>query len=91
MQHPKNQNSDASPRLVIAAEAEDGDFDKVTLENWKAEGFEVTYLPLSKIKTQGECEEALQELADSLDGRKKYAIIGPLLFPGSPCLPKELS
>ena len=84
MHHTKQQNANPFPRLFVAAEAEDEEFDKVTLENWEAEGFNVTYLPFSIIQTHWECEMILQGFADTLDVGEEYAVIGPLLFPGAP-------
>ena len=75
-----DHSADVSPRLVVTAEAEDGNFDKVTIDNWKAEGFDVTYLPLSTINTQVKCQKTLQGLSDPLSPGKKYAMIGPPSF-----------
>ena len=60
------------PKLVLTSQ--DAEFDPVTIRNWHAEGFKVTYLPYTG--TQKEFERALQLLPDSLELGEKYAIVG---------------
>lgn len=61
-----------APKLVVTAE--DSDFDPVTLQNWKTEGFDVSYLAFDK--SRKEYVRALQHLADPLDLGECYAIVG---------------
>lgn len=64
----------ARPKVFITAE--DDDFDEVTLQNWREEGFEVSYLPFT-----GSREDyilSLQHLADPLELGENFAIVGLL-------------
>jgi len=70
----------AIPKLVLTAE--DQDFDPLTIQIWKAEGFEVSYLPFTG--SRKDYEKNLLHLADPLDLGEKYAIIG--LLPALPFL-----
>ncbi len=61
------------PRLYVTAE--DDDFDEVTLQDWRAEGFNVAYVPL------GAGGEEYAERLDSLKNAglgvgEQFAIIG---------------
>lgn len=64
------------PQLVLAAE--DATFDRVTVQHWKEEGFQVTYMACSAW-TQKEFESHLQDVSDQLELAEKYAIVG-LIF-----------
>ena len=64
------------PRVVLTAE--DPDFDPVTIQHWKDEGFEVSYLPLDTTSA-ATCKayiQQLQHLADPLELGEKYALVG---------------
>ncbi|KAL8930761.1 MAG: hypothetical protein Q9208_000302 [Pyrenodesmia sp. 3 TL-2023] len=65
-------NSTQQPRVVVTAE--DADFDAVTLQHWRDEGFEVSYLPFTATKKA--YVEELHHLADPLELGEKYAIVG---------------
>lgn len=62
-------------RLVLTAES--ADFDSVTIQNWKDEGYSVSYLPF--VDSRKEYIHKLQHLADPLELGQKYAIVGLLL------------
>lgn len=64
--------SQVPPRLVLTAE--DSTFDPTTTQNWKDEGYQVSYLPFTS--SRKEYVKALQHLADPLDLGEKYAIVG---------------
>ena len=67
-----NDNTVARPKVVIAAKGDE--FDQVTIENWTAEGFEVSYLPYTG--SRQDYVRYLQHLADSLELGEHFAIIG---------------
>ncbi len=67
----------STPRLVLTAE--DESFDTITIQNWKDEGFQVTYLPFTGSRKQ--YERALHCLPDPLELGEKYAIVGWFLHP----------
>ncbi|KAA6413014.1 MAG: hypothetical protein FRX48_02757 [Lasallia pustulata] len=58
-------------RLVLTAES--ADFDSVTIQNWKDEGYSVSYLPF--VDSRKEYIHKLQHLADPLELGQKYAIV----------------
>ena len=61
------------PRLVLTAE--DDEFDPATIQHWKEEGFQVSYLPF-----KGQCKGYIRDidhLPDDLELGEKYAIVGP--------------
>ena len=62
----------ARPKVVITAQ--DYEFDRATIQNWRAEGFEVSYLPF--IGSREDYVHRLQHLADPLDLGEDFAIIG---------------
>ena len=67
-----DQDTMTRPRLVLTAEADP--FDPLTIQHWKEEGFEVSYLPF-----KGQRKEYIRELdhlPDPLELGEKYAIIG---------------
>lgn len=61
-----------TPRVVVTAE--DPEFDRTTLQNWAAEGFEVSYLPFTTSRKA--YIQQFQDLAESLELGEKYAIVG---------------
>ena len=65
-------NSSQQPRLVVTAE--DADFDQTTLQHWREEGFQVSYLPFTA--TRKAYIQQLHHLADPLELGEKYAIVG---------------
>ena len=67
------------PRLVLTAE--DDSFDQTTIQNWKDEGFQVTYLPFTGSRKQ--YEQDLHCLPDPLELGEKYAIVGWFFHPVS--------
>ena len=71
-----NQGNKTLPKLVLTAE--DPDFDQVTTANWRAEGFEVSYLPFTG--SRKDYVTSVQHLADPLELGEKYAIVGLLLL-----------
>jgi hypothetical protein len=66
----------ASPQVVLTAA--DECFDDETFQQWKDEGFRVTYLPL--IGTPKEFERGLHDFSDTLELGENYAIVGLLLL-----------
>ena len=68
----------ASPaKLIIPAETDD--FDQVTLQDWRNEGYDVTYLPLNnggKAYTN-----QLRSIGDQLSVSESYAIVGKAFEP----------
>ena len=69
-----NDSTLPRPKLVITAQ--DEQFDPVTLQNWRAEGFEVFYLPF--VGSREAYVHYLQHLADPLELGQDFAIIGRL-------------
>ena len=69
-----NDSTLPRPKLVITAQ--DDEFDQVTIQNWRAEGFEVSYLPF--IGSREDYVHCLQHLADPLELGEDFAIIGML-------------
>ena len=67
-----NDNTVARPKVVITAKSDE--FDQVTIQNWTAEGFEVSYLPYTD--SRQDHVRYLQRLADSLELGEDFAIIG---------------
>lgn len=65
-------NASQQPRVVVTAE--DPDFDAVTLQHWRDEGFEVSYLAFTA--TRKAYVQELHHLADPLELGEKYAIVG---------------
>jgi hypothetical protein len=72
-----SQSNMSTPRLVLTAE--DESFDTTTMQNWKDEGFQVTYLPFTGSRKQ--YERDLHRLPDPLELGEKYAIVGWFLHP----------
>lgn len=71
------------PRLVLTAES--AEFDQVTINNWKDEGYQVDYLPF--VSDKKEYVRQLNHLADPLELGEKYAIVGLLArLPNTQCL-----
>lgn len=70
-----NSANMAFPKLVLTAE--DSDFDPNIVENWKAEGFDVSYVPFGD--SRNDYVGALQRLADPLGLGEYYAIVGVLV------------
>lgn len=64
----------AQPKLIITAEADE--FDEITFQNWRAEGFEVSYLPFTG--SRNDYVHSLQHLADPLEVGENFAIVGLL-------------
>lgn len=75
-----SDSSVARPKIVITAEDADDDFDEVTVQNWRAEGFEVSYLPFTS--SRKEYVRFLQHLADPLELGENFAIVGLLALMG---------
>ena len=68
------------PRLVLTAE--DESFDATTIQDWKDEGFQVTYLPFTGPRKQ--YERDLHCLPEPLELGEKYAIVGWLFIRSTP-------
>lgn len=66
-----SDSSVAQPKVVITAE--DDSFDEVTIQNWRAEGFEIAYLPFTG--SRADYVHALQHLADPLELGEHFAIV----------------
>lgn len=64
----------AQPKIVITAEKDD--FDQLTIQNWKAEGFETSYLPFTS--SREDYLHSLRHLADPLELGENFAIVGLL-------------
>lgn len=64
----------ASHKLIVTAE--ERDFDPVTIQHFREESFQVTYLPFPPASATKGYEQSLQGLADSLEEGEKYAIVG---------------
>lgn len=60
--------------VVITAEGDD--FDEVTIQNWRAEGFQVSYLPFTG--SRKDYVHSIQHLADPLELGENFAIVGLL-------------
>ncbi|KAL6714431.1 hypothetical protein ACLMJK_007855 [Lecanora helva] len=75
MQANGNEKTQVQPRLVVTAEAEDGAFDQLTLDHWKEEGFDVTYLPFSGKSSKETLKKAMQDVANELEDGQEFAII----------------
>jgi carboxymethylenebutenolidase len=58
------------PRLHITAD--DDEFDETTIQHWREEGFDVTYLPFTDDKAY---ISALKHLADDLELGEAYALV----------------
>lgn len=69
-----------TPRLYVTAESDD--FDDLTLQAWRDEGFEVNYLPFGDGGKQ--YVKTLHSLKDGLGVGGTYAIVG--ISPDSPGL-----
>lgn len=69
-----SDSSVAQPKLIITAEADD--FGDITIQNWRAEGFEVSYLPFTG--SRNDYVHSLQHLADPLEVGENFAIVGLL-------------
>lgn len=61
-----------APKLVVTAQGQD--FDANTLQKWKDEGFDVSYLALNGPR-HGD-GHGLQYLADGFEFGETYAIVG---------------
>ena len=70
----RNDSTLPRPKLVITAKGDE--FDQVTIQNWRAEGFEVSYVPF--IGPREDYVHYLQHLADLLELGQDFAIIGML-------------
>ncbi|KAI4117354.1 MAG: hypothetical protein LQ345_002392 [Seirophora villosa] len=66
-----NTTSSQKPRVVLTAE--DADFDATTLQRWRDEGFDVSYLPFTAARKA--YVQQLHHLADPLELGEKYAIV----------------
>jgi hypothetical protein len=60
------------PRLVITSDTTD--FDRITINNFQEEGFQISYLHYDGDRK--EYSNQLRHLADSLELGDKYAIVG---------------
>ncbi|KAL8736639.1 MAG: hypothetical protein Q9166_000005 [cf. Caloplaca sp. 2 TL-2023] len=65
-------NTSQKPRIIVAAE-DDDDCDTITIQHWKDEGFEVSYLPLAGNKKV--FVQQLYDYADDLELGESYAIV----------------
>ncbi len=64
----------ANLKLVVTAE--DPTFDEATLQKWKEEGFNVSYLPFGNSRER--YAHTIEHLSDPLALGENYAIVGPL-------------
>ncbi len=64
----------ANLKLVVTAE--DSTFDEATLQKWREEGFNVTYLPFHNSREQ--YAHTIEHLSDALALGENYAIVGLL-------------
>ena len=64
----------AHPNLIVAAEGPS--FDGKTLQNWRDEGFDVSYVPFNTSRKQ--YVERFNQISNSLKMDDKYAIVGLL-------------
>lgn len=69
-----SDSSVAQPKVVVTAE--DHEFDRNILQNWRAEGFEVSYLLFGG--SRKDFVDSLQHLHDRLELGENYAIVGLL-------------
>ena len=67
-----NGTAVARPKVVITAQ--NNEFDQATIQNWRAEGFEVSYLPFTG--SREDYIHCLQHLADPLEIGEDFAILG---------------
>ena len=72
MRFSRNDSTVAQPKIAIAAKGDE--FDQATIQNWTAEGFEISYLPYTG--SRQDYVHNLQRLADSLELDETFAIIG---------------
>ena len=66
------------PNLVLTAE--ERDFDPVTTQHFRDEGFLVTYVAFN-VSREREYEKRLVGIADTLEAGEKYAIVGQCYSP----------
>lgn len=66
----------ASPRLHITSD--DPEFDPIILSHWKAEGYNVSYLPCNVDDVKAYKQE-LARLPEELELGESFAIVGMLL------------
>lgn len=64
----------ANPKLVVTAE--NPTFDKATLQKWREEGFNISYLPLDNSRER--YAHTIEHLSDPLALGENYAIVGLL-------------
>lgn len=64
----------APPKLFVTAET--SDFDEITLQQWRDEGFDVEYLPLENEGGQKAYLESLKRLYEGLGVSDYYGIVG---------------
>ncbi|KAL9087221.1 MAG: hypothetical protein Q9165_006715 [Trypethelium subeluteriae] len=64
----------APPKLFVTAET--SDFDEITLQKWRDEGFDVEYLPLENDGGQKAYLESLKSLHNGLGVGDYYGIVG---------------
>lgn len=64
------------PRLVLTSD--DPDFDRETVQHWKDEGFDVSYLLYEG--NSRSYERAVHRLSEDLELGEKYGIVGNTLF-----------
>lgn len=61
------------PRLVIASDASEANFDKVIIQHWEEEGFEVYFKTLSSASKSA--IHAIEYIGDTLEHGERYAIV----------------
>lgn len=69
------------PRLYLSAETDDvADFDQTALRHWRAEGFDVVYLPYHESR-RGAYVDTLHGLGSDMGLGEAYAIVGTYRAP----------
>jgi hypothetical protein len=67
--------SDTVPKLFITAETDSmAEFDQITLKHWRAEGFDITYIPFGN--GGKEYADEMKSIARTLPLGEYYGIIG---------------
>ena len=74
MEFSWTQSSIANVKLVVTAK--DPTFDEATLQKWREEGFNVSYLPLDDSRER--YAHTIEHLSDPLALSENYAIVGLL-------------
>ena len=71
-----NNFSGKSPRLYLTAETDDvSEFDQYTINQWKGEGFDVSYIPYNA-NNESQYRRTLQDLGKVMSVGEDFAVVG---------------